>query len=434
MYLSFVVAFLDRPLTLCTIAPSHERGFRIIFVVKRLRGAEMKNSWTKVIVASVFYLSLMMDCGAQDLNANRIEPKPLKIGSVAPHIDAEFCFRKSEIKKLKMEKYQEDTIYVIEFWATWCPPCIAAMPLMEKVQGEFADRKVRLISLSNESKEKLEEFLAKVIPNSSGKTYMDFTEVFAIACDPDQSAYNDFMATSGNFSVPKIFIVGKQGRVEWIGEHGELRTTLEAILSSTWDQAAFARKYEIRQKVGLAIRRMSEFRNRHAKDPDAVVQEIDKELATIGQVDEPQTQILTGFRIQTLVGCGRFAEADRSIREGFKAARGNVEAVGVLASFLPQLPENDELDRTSIVQLAVNELENTASTDSLAAAMRELNISMESQSKLLQARLYVWAGLISRAEEAAELAKKLAVGTSTESVAEASLQEIKKMRGLKAER
>jgi hypothetical protein len=66
--------------------------------------------------------------------------------------------------------------------------------------------------------------------------------------------------------------------------------------------------------------------------------------------------------------------------------------------------------------------------------MRELNISMESQSKLLQARLYVWAGLISRAEEAAELAKKLAVGTSTESVAEASLQEIKKMRGLKAER
>jgi hypothetical protein len=242
------------------------------------------------------------------------------------------------------------------------------------------------------------------------------------------------MATSGNFSVPKIFIVGKQGRVEWIGEHGELRTTLEAILSGTWDQAAFARKYETRQNVGLAIRRMSEFRNRHAKDPDAVVQEIDKELATIGQVDEPQTQILTGFRIQTLVGCGRFAEADRSIREGFKAARGNVEAVGVLASFLPQLPENDELDRTSIVQLAVNELENTASTDSLAAAMRELNISMESQSKLLQARLYVWAGLISRAEEAAELAKKLAVGTSTESVAEASLQEIKKMRGLKAER
>ncbi|QDV22249.1 peroxiredoxin family protein [Aureliella helgolandensis] len=388
----------------------------------------MKASQIKFILVSIFYLPIGTQCWAQDQKTTSNEPKTLKVGSTAPHIDAEFCFRKNEVNSLKIEQYNRDTIYVVEFWATWCPPCIAAMPLMEDIQNEFADRGVQLISLSNESREKLDEFLAKEVPGISGKTYLDIAEVYAIACDPDQSVYKEYMAASGNFSIPKIFIIGKDGRVEWIGEHGGLRSTLEEILTGRWDRAGFARKYEVKQDVSLAIRRMSEFRQKHAEDPDVVIAEIDKELAKIGPVDEPLIQILRGFRIQTLVNCGRFDEADRSIREGFTNASGNLEAVGILASILPQLPEIEKIDRKSIVELAVSELENASPTETLSHAMQELNISMESQLKLQEARLYVWAGLVRRAEEAAELARRLAVGTSTESIAEAYFQEVQKIR------
>jgi thiol-disulfide isomerase/thioredoxin len=45
-------------------------------------------------------------------------------------------------------RYDSDTLYVINFWATWCKPCVAEMPYFEQASGKFSSDKVKVIFVS----------------------------------------------------------------------------------------------------------------------------------------------------------------------------------------------------------------------------------------------------------------------------------------------
>ncbi len=49
-----------------------------------------------------------------------------------------------------------DTVYVINFWATWCAPCVAELPAFEKIQQQYAGQKVQVILVSTDFKKDLE--------------------------------------------------------------------------------------------------------------------------------------------------------------------------------------------------------------------------------------------------------------------------------------
>jgi thiol-disulfide isomerase/thioredoxin len=58
-----------------------------------------------------------------------------------------------------------DTLYVLNFWSTWCKPCVAEMPHFDRLQTEMADQKVKVVFISldfkSEYRTKLVPFLAK---------------------------------------------------------------------------------------------------------------------------------------------------------------------------------------------------------------------------------------------------------------------------------
>lgn len=43
---------------------------------------------------------------------------------------------------------KNDTTYVVNFWATWCAPCVKEMPYFEKLQDKYKDQKVKVIFVS----------------------------------------------------------------------------------------------------------------------------------------------------------------------------------------------------------------------------------------------------------------------------------------------
>lgn len=52
----------------------------------------------------------------------------------------------------------EDKVVVINFWATWCPPCVAEMPGFQKLYDEYGDR-VSFLFVANDKKDKVENFI-----------------------------------------------------------------------------------------------------------------------------------------------------------------------------------------------------------------------------------------------------------------------------------
>jgi thiol-disulfide isomerase/thioredoxin len=70
-------------------------------------------------------------------------PHPL-VGKPAP----EFAIAIYGGGELDLAKKKSNEIYVLDFWATWCAPCRKAMPIIEKVVDEFADRGVKLFAVN----------------------------------------------------------------------------------------------------------------------------------------------------------------------------------------------------------------------------------------------------------------------------------------------
>ncbi len=64
----------------------------------------------------------------------------------------------------QMISKKSDDIHIINFWATWCAPCVKELPLFEKINDERKDVKVTLVSLDldlDSNPEKVYKFIAR---------------------------------------------------------------------------------------------------------------------------------------------------------------------------------------------------------------------------------------------------------------------------------
>lgn len=52
-----------------------------------------------------------------------------------------------------------DTTYVVNFWATWCKPCVAELPEFEKFHQTYKDKKIKVLLVSMDFKEEIDKKL-----------------------------------------------------------------------------------------------------------------------------------------------------------------------------------------------------------------------------------------------------------------------------------
>ena len=78
--------------------------------------------------------------------------------------------KESDIEKVKLTELNGDQIDLSEFkgktvfinyWATWCGPCIQEMPTIEQAQNSLRNEEVVFLIASNEDKEEIEDFMKK---------------------------------------------------------------------------------------------------------------------------------------------------------------------------------------------------------------------------------------------------------------------------------
>ena len=173
----------------------------------------------------------------------------LDIGSKAPAIDVEHWIQDGNGRFKPFEEFEDGNVYVIEFWATWCGPCIMSMPHLAELQTEYRDKDVRIVSISDETVDEVKDLLGQENPELE-MTFADITAPYSLTTDPDRSVHTDYMEASGADGIPTAYLVGKDGRIEWIGHPMALDEPLAKVVEGTWDREKFKadRDAQVRQQ------------------------------------------------------------------------------------------------------------------------------------------------------------------------------------------
>ena len=232
----------------------------------------------------------------------------LSIGSKAPSLNISDWIQQGEGKYPEVTSFEAGNVYVVEFWATWCGPCIQSMPHLAKLQEEYADRKVQIISVSDESVEEVKEFLKRQAGNKEGEpiTFEKLTSVYCLTTDPDGSTQLTYTRAAKINGIPCAFLVGKDGKIEWIGHPMEMDEPLLQVVEDRWNRDEFAQQYNEEKGLESLKEDLAELlQNSGESDPSA--KNID---AAFGMIDEFQKKLKT----PSIVKQARFLKFDLLIQ------------------------------------------------------------------------------------------------------------------------
>jgi thiol-disulfide isomerase/thioredoxin len=148
----------------------------------------------------------------------------LNIGDPAPPLRV-----REWINGAQVQRFEKGNIYVVEFWATWCKPCIAEIPHLSALAVEYKDRVTILgIDIMEKKTTSVEKVMAFVDSMGHRKDYH-------VAAEDSNFMVTGWLDASGERGIPKSFVINAEGRVAWIGHPHQLDKVLPKIVDKTWD-------------------------------------------------------------------------------------------------------------------------------------------------------------------------------------------------------
>ncbi|MBI5093560.1 MAG: TlpA family protein disulfide reductase [Candidatus Hydrogenedentes bacterium] len=113
-------------------------------------------------------------------------------------------------------------VYLVEFWASWCPPCRESVAHLTALQKKYKDKGLVVVGVSAEETDDVKAFV------SAQGDRMNY----AVAVDQDGKTNEEYMDANGINTIPHAFLVDKSGAVAWHGFplDNEMEKTLVKLL------------------------------------------------------------------------------------------------------------------------------------------------------------------------------------------------------------
>lgn len=110
-------------------------------------------------------------------------------------------------------------IVIVNFWATWCPPCVAEMPSFQKLYNDYGT-KVDFYFVTSEKVEKIEKFMVK-----NGYNLPIYFETSA----PPKLMESNILPTTYLISKSGKIVIDEEGAADWYST--KMRDLIEKLLS-----------------------------------------------------------------------------------------------------------------------------------------------------------------------------------------------------------
>lgn len=164
----------------------------------------------------------------------------LAVGDKAPELKV-----KEWVKNESKAYIENGQISVVEFWATWCAPCIANFPHLSDVAKTYEDKNVKVFGISVMERQETSIETIRDLVKSKGS---DMDYVVGIDTEAGYMASNWLRAT-GNRGIPFALIVDKSGNVAWMGHPKDVDEPLEKMVSGNWDLEKEAVNFKERREL-----------------------------------------------------------------------------------------------------------------------------------------------------------------------------------------
>lgn len=126
-------------------------------------------------------------------------------------------FTLTDIEGKRWTLSEQKSIVLINFWATWCPPCKKEIPILVRIYNKYKDKGFLILGIAFDKKELVKSFVKKYKIN-----YPVLIGDYRVA--------QDYEITT----IPQTYLINKEGKIvkRWFGLAPNFETELEAYIDS----------------------------------------------------------------------------------------------------------------------------------------------------------------------------------------------------------
>ncbi|AXA37317.1 MAG: hypothetical protein KatS3mg130_0213 [Candidatus Sumerlaea sp.] len=232
------------------------------------------------------------------------------------------------------------TVTVVEFWATWCPPCRTSIPHLTNLQRRFGPQGLVVVGISDEDTSTVESFVA-----SMGEQ-MDY----AVATCLSPTTKRAYMGRYRVSTIPHAFVVDQQGRIVWIGNPlSGLERALEQLFAGTYDLEAAKRAYTAARTIEVfrALLNAAQPDSEQMRAAEKLAHEIRDALMTSETSSQRSLMLLAGSILTTPKASPSLRELAAQIIDQLKAQNPSDPQIQQLVRFASARDSRSTVTRPS---------------------------------------------------------------------------------------